>query len=179
MGGPELPHPRLIHIKFRVDLDVSYLHVIQAEHKCTLKIPKTVWTEWELNSRPLPCQGSDLPLIYRPLLPYNVDRDHIIGVLTLSPPYPSPARPESRESTVPGILPGARRRRRVPDAGDEETPASSAGAPRVSVIRRPAVHRPVLRRSASQRFTCGPSISTISIEKSITGAFAIALDAEA
>lgn len=26
------------------------------------------WTERELNPRPLPCQGSDLPLIYRPAL---------------------------------------------------------------------------------------------------------------
>ena len=29
-------------------------------------IPKSEWTERELNPRPLPCQGSDLPLIYRP-----------------------------------------------------------------------------------------------------------------
>ena len=46
------------------------------------------WTERELNPRPLPCQGSDLPLIYRPLLPYYVDRDHIIRVLTPNPLIP-------------------------------------------------------------------------------------------
>ena len=27
---------------------------------------KTKWTGRELNPRPLPCQGSDLPLIYQP-----------------------------------------------------------------------------------------------------------------
>jgi hypothetical protein len=39
------------------------------EHKKVLserKIKKTEWTGRELNPRPLPCQGSDLPLIYRP-----------------------------------------------------------------------------------------------------------------
>ena len=105
MGGPELPHPRLIHIKFRVDLDVSYLHVIQAEHKCTLKIPKTVWTERELNPRPLPCQGSDLPLIYRPLLPYYVDRDHIIRVLTPNPLIPPWRGQKTGKTPVPAHHP--------------------------------------------------------------------------
>ena len=33
-------------------------------------IKRTGWTGRELNPRPLPCQGSDLPLIYRPAPTY-------------------------------------------------------------------------------------------------------------
>jgi hypothetical protein len=29
------------------------------------------WTERELNPRPLPCQGSDLPLIYQPVTSHS------------------------------------------------------------------------------------------------------------
>lgn len=45
------------------------------------------WTGRELNPRPLPCQGSDLPLIYRPMLRFALPAllIHSILYIKLSP----------------------------------------------------------------------------------------------
>ena len=37
------------------------------------------WTEWDLNPRPPPCEGDDLPLIYQPLsLTLKIKKEYII-----------------------------------------------------------------------------------------------------
>lgn len=38
------------------------------------------WTDRELNPRPLPCQGSDLPLIYQPDIDLNATFDAALRI---------------------------------------------------------------------------------------------------
>lgn len=80
---------------------------------------RTTWTERDLNPRPLPCQGSDLPLIYRPLLPYNVDRDPIKRIGAGRSPIPPRRGPKAGIPPAPAHRPcsGARRRRRARYSG--------------------------------------------------------------
>jgi hypothetical protein len=46
---------------------VAVLRPLAHENARSLGCGKKTWTGRELNPRPLPCQGSDLPLIYRPI----------------------------------------------------------------------------------------------------------------